>query len=202
MERYAAIFKNPMSACCVGAVFIEGFAIYGLTPFVGSLLHQDGSSGGASRAGVVIAMLGIGGLINAASAGFLSGRFPRHALMTVGGGLCAIMIATVGLGSPWTTNAVCFLFLGFGFYMLHSALYAEASELAPTARGTTMSLLSFHFFLGQAFGPLAFGAAASVGGYAFATLLHGCALGAAAIFMGVVLHRRMRDAAAAAAQPA
>ncbi|MEI9805409.1 MAG: MFS transporter [Pseudolabrys sp.] len=50
-----------------------------------------------------------------------------------------------------------FALLGFGFYMLHAVIQIYASELAPAARGTTMALHSFFFFLGQAAGPIVYG---------------------------------------------
>ena len=51
-----------------------------------------------------------------------------------------------------------FALLGFGFYMLHAVIQIYASELAPTARGSAMALHSFFFFLGQAVGPIVYGA--------------------------------------------
>jgi DHA1 family inner membrane transport protein len=49
------------------------------------------------------------------------------------------------------------MLLGFGFYMLHAVIQVYASELAPSARGSSMALHSFFFFLGQAVGPIIYG---------------------------------------------
>ena len=54
-----------------------------------------------------------------------------------------------------------FMLLGFGFYMLHAVIQIYASELAPAARGSAMALHSFFFFLGQAVGPVVYGAGLS-----------------------------------------
>jgi predicted MFS family arabinose efflux permease len=42
--------------------------------------------------------------------------------------------------------------------MLHAVVQIYASELAPAARGSAMALHSFFFFLGQAVGPIIYGA--------------------------------------------
>jgi len=42
--------------------------------------------------------------------------------------------------------------LGLGFYQLHNTLQTLATQLAPEARGTALSLFAFCFFLGQAAG--------------------------------------------------
>jgi predicted MFS family arabinose efflux permease len=42
--------------------------------------------------------------------------------------------------------------------MLHAVIQIYASELAPAARGSAMALHSFFFFLGQAVGPVLYGA--------------------------------------------
>ena len=59
---------------------------------------------------------------------------------------------------PWPLEFVNFALLGFGFYMLHAVIQIYASELAPSARGSAMALHSFFFFLGQAVGPVVYGA--------------------------------------------
>ena len=44
------------------------------------------------------------------------------------------------------------LLIGFGFNSIHSTLQTKATELAPKARGTAVSLFAFFFFLGQSLG--------------------------------------------------
>src|SRR5665213_4003478 len=79
-------------------------------------------------------------------------------MMQFGGsamGFCLIIIAA---NLPWPVEFLNFLLLGFGFYMLHAVIQIYASELAPAARGSAMALHSFFFFLGQAVGPVLYGA--------------------------------------------
>ena len=59
-RSYRMIFSNPRAKFCYLGVFLEGFAIFGLFPFVAILLHQSGEFR-ASIAGFVIAGFAIGG---------------------------------------------------------------------------------------------------------------------------------------------
>ena len=79
--------------------------------------------------------------------------------------------------ASWPVEFANFALLGFGFYMLHAVIQIYASELAPAARGTAMALHSFFYFLGQAAGPVVYGAGlnSSIG------------LGPVLVFGGVVL---------------
>ena len=52
---------------------------------------------------------------------------------------------------------LCFTVIGLGFFMLHNSLQNRATELAPHARGSAVSLHAFFFFLGQALAPALFG---------------------------------------------
>ena len=47
----------------------------------------------------------------------------------------------------------CFL-AGLGFYMLHNTLQVQATQMAPEARGTAVSLFACLLFLGQSTGVL------------------------------------------------
>ncbi len=68
-------------------------------------------------------------------------------------------LATAGLDVLWAAQMVSMVVLGFGFFLLHNSVQTEVTELAPTARASAFSLHAFSFFLGQAIGPIAFGAA-------------------------------------------
>ena len=61
IARYRLVLSNPRSFVCYGVVFLEGGAIYGITPFIGDLLQARGA-GGLREAGFVIGGLGVGGL--------------------------------------------------------------------------------------------------------------------------------------------
>jgi predicted MFS family arabinose efflux permease len=81
--------------------------------------------------------------------------------MRIGGttlGFCLLVIAGTFV---WPIEFANFMLLGFGFYMLHAVVQIYASELSTKARGSAMALHSFFFFLGQAAGPIVYGAGLS-----------------------------------------
>ena len=54
---------------------------------------------------------------------------------------------------PWPWLAVpAIALIGLGFYMLHNTLQTNATQMAPEARGLSVSLFAFMFFCGQSTG--------------------------------------------------
>lgn len=160
--NYRAIFNNPMAKFCFGAVFLEALFMYGVFPYMATLLHSAGETR-ASIAGIVIAGFGIGGTLYTIFVAVLVDRLGERRLMRAGGlamGFCLLVIA---MRAPWPVEFANFMLLGFGFYMLHAVIQIYASELAPAARGSAMALHSFFFFMGQAIGPVVYGIGLSRG---------------------------------------
>jgi predicted MFS family arabinose efflux permease len=58
--------------------------------------------------------------------------------------------------APWLLRSATFVLLVFSFYMLHGVIQIYATELAPSARGSSMALHSAFFFSGQAVGPIVY----------------------------------------------
>ena len=160
--NYRAILSNPLAKICFGAVFCEALFMYGVFPYMATMLHAAGETR-ASIAGVVLAGFGIGGTAYTLLVSVLVTRLGERRLMRAGGiaiGFCLLIIA---LQVPWPVEFANFVLLGFGFYMLHAVIQIYASELAPAARGAAMALHSFFFFLGQAVGPIVYGIGLSNG---------------------------------------
>ena len=67
----------------------------------------------------------------------------------IGTGLMALAWAPV---VGWAVGG-CFL-AGIGFYMLHNTLQVQATQMAPHARGTAVTLFACLLFLGQSTGVL------------------------------------------------
>jgi predicted MFS family arabinose efflux permease len=70
--------------------------------------------------------------------------------------LGTVIIALSVLGIAWAPSLAaapvsCFG-AGLGFYMLHSTLQTNATQMAPTRRGTAVALFAGIFFLGQSVG--------------------------------------------------
>ena len=70
----------------------------------------------------------------------------------MGLGLAAWWLAPVA----WTAAPVALL-VGFGTYLYHNTLQTLATQMAPQARGTAVSIFAFSLFFGQALGVTAAG---------------------------------------------
>jgi predicted MFS family arabinose efflux permease len=152
---------------------LEGALVFGAMAFIPTHLHQQfGMS--VVLAGSAMLFYGVGGL--------LYSQLARRWLTWVGGerGLVktgAISIVLGLLTLAWAQHPVmgvlgC-LATGFGFYMLHNTLQVQATQMAPAARASAVTLFAGSLFLGQSCGvllmaesvdravlPTAFGAAA------------------------------------------
>jgi predicted MFS family arabinose efflux permease len=152
---YRTIFSNP-NALCYAAVFIEGCCVLGLFPYLASFLFELGETS-LSIAGIVIAGFAVGGLFYTMTVSRFLPRLGVKGMMIVGATLVGLQLAAVAFGPSWKIQAICLLFMGWGFYMIHGCLQVFASELSVEARATALSLHSFFFFMGQTVGPIAYG---------------------------------------------
>jgi predicted MFS family arabinose efflux permease len=186
-ENYRTIYRNPLAKICYGAVLLEGIFIFGLFPFVATLLQADGEPR-ALIAGLVLAGFAAGGIVYALFVPRLLAHFGERRLMITGAIMMGFALIAVALHPSWQIEIIDFAVLGLGFYLLHGVIQIYATELAPAARGSAMALHSTFFFLGQALGPLVYRY-----GLAHAGLTASVAVsGMVAIGVGLVCSRRLR----------
>ena len=71
-------------------------------------------------------------------------------------GVCLVGLSTLVLGfNPyWMFTVPASLLAGFGFFMFHNTMQANATQMAPGARGMAVSLFASALFLGQSVGVL------------------------------------------------
>ena len=134
--------------------------MYGCFPYIATMLREAGETR-ASIAGIVIAGFGIGGALYGALVSRLLPLLGERQMMRFGGAALGFCLLLIAARLAWPFEFMNFALLGFGFYCLHAVVQIYASELAPTARGSAMALHSFFFFLGQAIGPIVYGAGLS-----------------------------------------
>ncbi len=156
VPNYRAVFSNPLAKFCFGAVFMEAIFMFGVFPYMASLLHTEGVTS-ASIAGIVIAGFGVGGIGYTMTVSWLLAHVGPQRLMAAGGMIIASCLLVISLRAPWPVEFVNFVVLGFGFYTLHGCIQVFVTELAPSARGSAMAGHSAFFFLGQAVGPVIYG---------------------------------------------
>jgi predicted MFS family arabinose efflux permease len=155
--NYRAIFANPHAKICFGAVFVESLVVFGIFPHMAAIMQEAGETR-ASIAGIVLAGFGIGAVIYTLFVRFLLDALGERWLMLGGGLIMAAFLLILTLRLPWQVEFLNFAMMGFGFYWLHGSIQVYATELAPQARGSAMAMHSMAFFLGQAAGPVVYGA--------------------------------------------
>ncbi len=155
-QGYRTIFANPNARVVYTAVFIEGCCVLGLFPYVASFLFEQGVTS-LSIGGLVIAGFAVGGLFYTLTVARLLPLLGVNRMMIAGTVLMAIQLAIIAFGPRWPFQALDFVALGFGFYMIHGSLQVFSSELSEEARATALALHSFFFFMGQTVGPIAYG---------------------------------------------
>jgi YNFM family putative membrane transporter len=119
--------------------------------FIPSYLHARFDVS-LTAAGAILAVFGLGGLAYTSFAARLVASIGEQGLALAGGlglGLGFLALGLAG-GWPWAVPA-CFV-IGLGFYMLHNTLQTNATQMAPSARGTAVSFFASAYYMGQALG--------------------------------------------------
>jgi predicted MFS family arabinose efflux permease len=151
LTRVAGILTIPRARRILLVVFLEGVAAFGALAFTASHLHASlGIS--LSLAGTTIALFGVGGLCFTALAHWLVVRLGEVGLAVGGGLLMALGFTGLALAPSSTLAMVAAFGTGMGFYMMHSTLQTNATQMAPSARGTAMAVFAGCLFLGQSVG--------------------------------------------------
>lgn len=155
ISNYREVLGNPRAKICYSAVFTEGVILVGLFPFVAVLLVSIGEPR-ASIAGLVLAGFSLGGLVYSLVAGVLVPAFTTRTLMYAGAALATGGLLAEAVVPPWPMQFAALAVMGFGFYLFHSCILVQMTELAPGARGTAVAGHALSYFLGQALGPVVY----------------------------------------------
>lgn len=148
------VLSRPWARVVLAVTCIEGALAFSALAFIPSHLH---ATFGLSMpvAGAIVALYGVGGLAYSRCARALLRRFGEAGLAKLGGTCTGVAFAMVAFAPSWPWALPACLVAGFGFYALHNTLQANATQMAPAARGTAVSLFSCVLFLGQSLGILA-----------------------------------------------
>lgn len=169
---------------------VEGAVGFGVLAIWASHLHRSlGLS--LSWSGAIVAFFGLGGMAYMAVGRALIRRLGQQGLVLFGGvlvGVCALVLAYT---PHWAPAIPASLVAGFGFFMFHNTMQANATQMAPHARGTAVSLFSSFLFLGQSIGVVA--AAALIGpiGSAAVIALGGGAMALVGLYFAWALKQRV-----------
>ncbi|MDD0837604.1 MFS transporter [Curvibacter sp. HBC61] len=153
VRNSVALLRIPRVRWVLGVTAVEGALAFGTLAFVPSrLVSAFGFS--ASAAGGVMILYGVGGLLYSQFVSRWLRLLGERGLALTGGTLMAVALAALAW-VPVAEVAVgaCFL-AGLGFYMLHNTLQTQATQMAPHARGSAVTLFACLLFLGQSLGVL------------------------------------------------
>lgn len=187
---YGQVFDNPKAAWLYGAVVVEGALISGAFPFMGLWLVEQAGSAAADaprQAGLILGAFGLGGLVYAVAVRRIVGWLGVRRMCIVGSASVAAAHLVLAAVHHWWLGALAMMAAGLSFYMLHNSLQTEATELAPSARGSAVALFACGLFAGQGLGPVLFGALAR--GFGFGTALWITAAGL--VLLGQLVVRRI-----------
>lgn len=150
-ERVWLILGSTTARGILATVFLEAMATFGVMAFIPAYLHERfGIS--LFHAGSVVAVFGFGGLLYTALARRWVRTLGEVRLARLGGALLGVAYLVLALAPAWGWAILAGLLAGLGFYQLHNTLQTQATQMAPAARGTAVSIFASCFFLAQAVG--------------------------------------------------
>ena len=187
---YLALLTRAAPMIVIGAVFFEGLFFFGGFAFLGSALKEEYSFLSYLWIGVMLSGFGLGSLIYSRSVRWLVARLGENGLIMIGGWLTFACYGLIALVHIWWLFIPLNVLLGLGYYMLHSTLQTKATELAPDARGTAVSLFAFSLFVGQGIGAALLGYVVDNSGFDLTFLTAG--IGMVLVAVGfVIISRRI-----------
>ena len=185
------VLGTPWARLVLLAVSLEGMLLLAPLSYLPTFLH--GALGlSLTAASGVAALFALGGLVYVIFAQRIV-RSLGEARMVIAGGLiigagCLLLWIT----AHWLTACVAALATGFGTSLLHSTLQTQATQMAPTARGTSVALFAFFLFGSQALGVFVFGWVLDHFGSEFVFLMPALALPVVGWCFASALRRRDR----------
>jgi YNFM family putative membrane transporter len=175
VTQYRGMLTRPGAPLVLATVLLEGLFVFGGLSYLASSL-TDRFNINYAYAGLMVAGFGVGGLIYSVSVKRLVGRIGELGILLLGGTLLGIGFVLIGIMPTWQWFMPLVVLLGMGYYTMHGTLQTRATELAPEARGTAISLFAFFFFMGQAIGPQLLGSIVKSNGYGRAFVTAGAGL--------------------------
>jgi len=184
------VLAQPWARVVLVAVFLEGVFLLGTLSYLPTYLHARERLGLAA-ASAVAALYAVGGLVYAICARRVVGALGEIRMAVAGGLLMATALVGLWLLPQWTAAAPLTVLLGFGTYLYHNTLQTHATQMAPQARGSAVSLFSFSLFAGQSVGVVIFGGTVDLQAYATLLLLPATALAVVGASFAALLQRRV-----------
>ncbi|MFN4359794.1 MAG: MFS transporter [Hylemonella sp.] len=189
VQQALQIVTGRWSRIVLIVALIEGASGFGVLAIWASHLHHElGLS--LSAAGAVVALFGLGGMVYMAVARWLIPRLGEHGLARTGVTLLGLSSLVIAFTPLWWPSLPASLLAGFGFFMFHNTMQTNATQMAPHARGTAVSLFASFLFMGQSIGVLLAAALVGVLGSTAVIALGSAVLVAVGVYFSLALRRR------------
>ncbi|MDP8971466.1 MAG: MFS transporter [Actinomycetota bacterium] len=157
LTQLRRVARHPWALFLFALAVAEGAVILGFFTFLAPALEAQGES--AAVAGAVVATYGVAVFVATQVVKQLIGRTwstpPR--LITIGGLALVVAYLVAATGQTVPNIVLASLLIGMAFAFLHSTLQTWATEVAPEARGTAISLFVTGVSTGAAIGTAAAG---------------------------------------------
>ena len=135
---------------------LEGIFFFAGLAYIGAYLRETFTLSYA-KIGLAVACVGFGGLLYIAIVKHIVRTLGERGMIQVGGLVMASgFVALMFIPNPWWAFPLM-LFTGFGMYIMHNTMQTLATEMAPHARGTAISLFAFVLMTGQGLGVAIYG---------------------------------------------
>jgi YNFM family putative membrane transporter len=177
LAQYLGIMQERHPRRVLIAVFFEGFLLYGGIAYLGAFLRTRFALD-YGTIGMMLAGFGGGGLLYILISRPIIRRLGERGMVRTGGACVLIGFALMTVIPDWHLSALANVLLGFGFFLVHNTLQANATQMAPDARGSAVSLFAFCLFMGQASGIALLGIVLDRAGYVPVFLFCGFAMAA------------------------
>lgn len=150
-SQLRSILGNVWPRRVLSAALLEGCTAYGALVFVPVHLYQRFDLS-LTLAGGIVVFYGLGGFAYTLFARRIIKHLSEQRMAAYGGLSIALGYALLAFATSWPWAIPACAIAGFGFYLLHGTLQANATQMSPQARGTGMSLFACSLFLGQSIG--------------------------------------------------
>lgn len=138
--------------------FVEGAAVYAALAF--AALHFHRSLGvSLTQAGAMAMGFGAGGLLYVAFSRRIVAWLGELTVSRMGGAIMGLGFIATAFADTASWAFAAMLGAGIGYYLLHTTLQLQASQMTPSNRGAAIGVFATAFFFGQAVGVAMAGAA-------------------------------------------
>lgn len=151
LAQALTIVRGKWSRTVLWMAVVEGAVGFGVLAMWASHLHRSLGLP-LSICGAIVALFGLGGVSFMVVGRHLIRRMGQQGLVGVGGALVGLSALVLAFTPHWAPAIPASLLAGFGFFMFHNTMQANATQMMPQARGTAVSLFASCLFLGQSLG--------------------------------------------------